>query len=1337
MSNHATSWDKVNNESNIVNESLTAELEIYKERVKILEQRFNVDLSGHEKFIDSQMDDMIRMKNKKFAAFETKIDTLKQALSKHRIKPILYDGNMLSNTHDVFSVLDDEETLILAEESRLKIVEKQNDPIMKKEKNNITPIDYSELNKLAEDFGKRFVPQQELSAEQKFWLQSSDNNSEEPSTSNTPVKIKVLSELPKLQGKDTVISNLKETILSLRENANPAKLKKYIDEIETINIELEHTLKNELRKLKGKTMINTVVSKPHATTIALGMFKLDLEPLALKVLKNKDAHLDYIKHSREHADIFLEIVKSTRALRDLDSNLDSACKSNRFTGASGSKLKAITKNNKIHRNHQVTTRPIKFTSTKVVPLKETTTKSVVIPTQGIMVYSRRPKALKSVGQFCDSDLEVAFRKHTYFVRNLKGVDLLTGSRETNLYTLSIGDMMKSSPICLLSKASKTKSWLWHRCLSHLNFGTINQLAKQGLVRGLPKLKFEKDHLCSTCSLGKSKKQSHKPKFEDTNQEKLYLLHMELCGPMCVESINGKKYILIIGIEFVNQTLRSYYKDVGISYETSRTPQQNGVVERQNQTLVEAARTMLIYANAPLFLWAEAVATTCYTQNYSLIRLYHGKKPYELLHDRKPNLSYLLVFGALCYPTNDSEDLGKLKAKADVDFDELTTMASKQSSLGPVLNEMTPGTLSSGLVPQPPSSIPFVPPIRNDWDTLLQPLFDEYFHPSPCVDHPVPEVAAHVPAVSTGTPSSISVDQDVPSPKELNEFELLKVWELVSRPDHVMIITLKWIYKVKLDELGAICIFLAFAAHMNMVVYQMDAKTAFLNGILRVEKFSKRTVDPTLFIRREGKDILLVQIYVDDIIFASTKPDLCEKISEIMCLKFKMSMMGKMSFFLGLSISQSHRGIFLNQSKYALEIIKKYGMETSDPVDTLMVEKSELDADPQGKEVDPIGYRGMIGSLMYLASSRLDLQFAVCMCARYQTLIVLVAKILEEVHLEHIDIRYHFIKEQVENEVVELYFVRTEYQLADIFTKALGRERLVFLINKLGMRSMSPEMLKSLADEEHASSGTLSRRVQGVDFDEVRDDEATLTFLLSLGYKGPLHKHPNMYVDHMHQPWRTLASIINKCLFDKISSNDRLRKSRIDILWGMFYRENEYGLSILETMLTDGIKQSESYHVFIKYFIGQIPPTKSKGKGSKGKKTADTIEEDIDVSKELDPEPARKRTASRRVEAARQVHDTHARIVTEPVPEPARRRPLELKESKKTSRRQLGTRGSSEETGVSLGVPDESTIVPATSSEGTESEYSEEEDDDETIKWVDTDEEEEKKNDDDDKRIDLK
>ncbi|GKB11975.1 retrovirus-related pol polyprotein from transposon TNT 1-94 [Tanacetum coccineum] len=423
------------------------------------------------------------------------------------------------------------------------------------------------------------------------------------------------------------------------------------------------------------------------------------------------------------------------------------------------------------------------------------------------------------------------------------------------------------------------------------------------------------------------------------------------------------------------------------------------------------------------------------------------------------------------------------------------------------------------------------------------MFDEYFNPPPFVASLVPIVVALEPAHLSGTPSSTHIDQDAPSlnndpffsvpipepnskesssrdviptnvhsvnqlPEHLRKWTkdhlLDNVISNPSRPDRVMIITLKWIFKIKLDELGGV---LKNKARLVARGYRQEegidfeesfAPTAFLNGILREEvyalrpwydllssfllsqKFSKGVVDPTLFTWKEGKDILLVQIYVDDIIFASTDLALCESFSEII---------------------------------YALEIIKKYGMESSDPVDTPMVEKSKLDTYPQGKEVDPTHYHGMIGSLMYLTTSRPDLVFVVCMCARYH------AKPIEK-HLHavkrifqylrgtinmglwylkdscialtafadadyagcqdtrstsgsmqllgdrlHIDIRYHFIKEQVENGVVELYFVRTEYQLAYIFTKALGRERLDFLINKLGMRSMSPETLKRLAEEE--------------------------------------------------------------------------------------------------------------------------------------------------------------------------------------------------------------------------------------------------------------------------------
>ncbi|GJZ34492.1 retrovirus-related pol polyprotein from transposon TNT 1-94 [Tanacetum coccineum] len=278
--------------------------------------------------------------------------------------------------------------------------------------------------------------------------------------------------------------------------------------------------------------------------------------------------------------------------------------------------------------------------------------------------------LFSVGQFCDGDLEVAFRSKTCYVRNLEGDDLLTGGRESNLYTISISDMAASSPVCLMSKATSTKSWLWHRRLSHLNFGTINDLTRLDLVDGLPKFKYGKDHLCSACERGKSKKASHPLKLVPSDHSKLELLHMDLCDetPEIIKKfiaqaqLNYKAKVCKIrtdnGTEFKNATLKAHYEKLGImqQFSTARTPQQNGVVERRNRTLVEAARTMLIFSRLPEFLWAEAVATACFTQNRSIIHTRHNKTPYELLRGRKPNVEYFHVFGSLCYPTNDRDDL---------------------------------------------------------------------------------------------------------------------------------------------------------------------------------------------------------------------------------------------------------------------------------------------------------------------------------------------------------------------------------------------------------------------------------------------------------------------------------------------------------------------------------------------------------------------------------------------------------------------------------------------------------------------------------------------------------
>ncbi|GJV03051.1 retrovirus-related pol polyprotein from transposon TNT 1-94 [Tanacetum coccineum] len=378
--------------------------------------------------------------------------------------------------------------------------------------------------------------------------------------------------------------------------------------------------------------------------------------------------------------------------------------------------------------------------------------------------------LFSVGQFCDGDLEVAFRSNTCYVRNLEGDDLLTGGRESNLYTISISDMAASSPVCLMSKATSTKSWLWHRRLSHLNFGTINDLTRLDLVDGLPKFKYGKDHLCSACERGKSKKASHPPKLVPSDHSKLELLHMDLCGPMRVASINGKKYILVIvddfsrytwvyflrskdetpeiikkfiaqaqlnykakvckirtdnGTEFKNTSLKAHYEKLGImqQFSIARTPQQNGVVERRNRTLVEAARTMLIFSRLPEFLWAEAVATACFTQNWSIIHTRYNKTPYELLRGRKPSFGVMSLGNVnKARETSTGFQIYNRQTKMimetiHVKFDKLTAMASEHDCLEPELQRFNNHNSSAEAMNTPS---------KEDLDNLFGLIFEEYY-----------------------------------------------------------------------------------------------------------------------------------------------------------------------------------------------------------------------------------------------------------------------------------------------------------------------------------------------------------------------------------------------------------------------------------------------------------------------------------------------------------------------------------------------------------------------------------------------------------------------------------
>nr|GEU89873.1 hypothetical protein [Tanacetum cinerariifolium] len=899
------------------------------------------------------------------------------------LEPKLYDGNVIKNTCAIV-IPDSEETLMFAEESRSKMILKQQDPMVLEKKVNTKPVDYNSMN------------------------------SPDPNPSKRPTKVDVPKELLKLsrsQEKDTVISKLKERIKSLSGNVNEDKAKKDIKEIETINIELDHmvskhiaenehlkqtykklydsikstcliiaALKDELRKLKGKAIVDTTIT---THTIGLEMLKVDVEPIAPRLLNNRTVHSDYLRLTQEQAAILKEVVEQGKYQNPLNNSLDYA-----------------------------------YTPKPIVTL----------------VYSRKPRKPKTTDP-----------------------------------------VSKSKVIKSVSANKKEPSKSWGSTVSNVPSSSLN-VCRQGLVRGIPKLKFRKDHLCSACAIGKSMKKPYKPKSKDTNQEKLYLLHMDLCGQIRIVSVHGKKYILVIvddyswftwvkclrsknealdfiikflkmiqvrlktpvrrirtdnETEFVNQTLREYYKKVGISHKTSvaSSPHQNGK---------------------------------------------------QLLPHITPKAvpSYVFI----------------------MEKHHLTAMASEHSSSELTLHEMTPATISSGLMPNPPPSTPFVPPFRTDWDLLFQPSFDELLTPPPSVDHPAPEVIAPIaevvapePDASTGLPSSTTVDQDAPLPsnyqttpetqtpvisndvKEDNHdldvahmnndpqthtpFESLGRWtkdhpiaNVIDDPSRsistrkqlqtdamwcffdAFLTTVEpknfkqamtkpsWIDAMQEEiheferlqgfgqeeginfeesfipvaRIEAIRIFIENVAHKNMTIFQMDVKMAFLNGELKEEVYVSQ---PEGFVDQDNpshvyklkkalyghkqaprNDLLLVQIYVDDITFASTNTAMCNEFSNSMTTKFKMSMMGHMSFFLGLQISQSPRGIFINQSKYAYEIVKKYGMLSSDSVDTPLVEKCKLDEYLQGKPVDATLYRDMIGSLMYLTSSRPHLTYVVCLCA---------------------------------------------------------------------------------------------------------------------------------------------------------------------------------------------------------------------------------------------------------------------------------------------------------------------------------------------------------------------
>nr|GEV11985.1 hypothetical protein [Tanacetum cinerariifolium] len=660
----------------------------------------------------------------------------------------------------------------------------------------------------------------------------------------------------------------------------------------------------------------------------------------------------------------------------------------------------------------------------------------------------------------------------------------------------------------------------------LGYGDLNDI-----MIGLPKLKFVKDHLCSSCELGKAKRKSFHTKTTPSSKRRLQLLHMDLCGPMRVASIYGKRYVLVIvedysrytwthflrfkyktpkvlidflrlvqrglhaqvrvvrtdkGTEFLNQNLHAYFASEWILHQTSivRTPEQNGVVKTQNHTLFEVARTMLSAAKVPLFFWAEAIATTCFTQNRSLVILIHEKTPYHIINDWKPTAleQDSLSLGPQCQENVPQADRtvtmsNELDLLFSPMFDELLNRSSQvvsnssavttanvhnqcqQLHTTPLNNQTTtdhtcqprtqaPAVTSTENINQAETIEEyahvqdhefiniFSTPVQDRGETLNRHVDSSNIHtfyqhhPSEhrwTKDHPLEQVIGN-PSQSVRTRRQLESDGEMcmfalivsrTEPKimkeamadsawiesmqeELHQFDRLDIWELVDRPLCKNVINMKWLWKNKHDEentvirnkyrlmangyaqkegvdfeesfshvarLEAVRLFIAYVTHKSFTVYQMDVKPAFLYGPLKEEVYMNQPdgfVDP----------------YHPDKVYRLKKALYGLKQAQRAWYDELSNFLVSKGFSKGIQINQSPRGIFINQAKYAQEILIKHGMTSCDSVGTPTATK-HLDVDLSGTLVDQMKYRSMVGTLMYLTASRPDIMHATCYCPRYQ------------------------------------------------------------------------------------------------------------------------------------------------------------------------------------------------------------------------------------------------------------------------------------------------------------------------------------------------------------------
>ncbi|CAL8988995.1 unnamed protein product [Prunus brigantina] len=536
-----------------------------------------------------------------------------------------------------------------------------------------------------------------------------------------------------------------------------------------------------------------------------------------------------------------------------------------------------------------------------------------------------------------------------------------------------------------------------------------------------------------------------------------------------------------GSEFENSQFLKFCEEMGIKHEFSApiTPQQNGVVERKNRVLVEMARVMLNSKNLAKHFWAEAVNTACYISNRVFVRSGTKQTPYEIWKGKKPNVSYFKVFGSTCYVLRDREHLAKFDSKCDkgiflgystssrayrvYNCRSRTIIESINVTIDDFAASIEMALDEDDLFPSPP-----LEQESPGLDLVVDLSTFENSVPVAQTRKQLAQEISHVCYVSKEEPRNVKEalhhgEWFLAMQEELNQFVRNDVWYLVPRPINTNVIGTKWIFKNKTDEQGnvvrnkarlvaqgytqmegidfdetfapvarleSVRLLLAIACHLKFKLYQMDVKTAFLNGVLNEEVYVEQpkgfadphhpndvfrlkkalyglkqaprawyerlsshllgngyvrgSVDKTLFVKRFKKDVLIAQVYVDDIVVGSTSDLHVQDFIRVMTSEFEMSLVGELNYFLGLQIKQCHDGIFVSQSKYAKNLVSKFGLEGAKSARTPMSTSAKIHRDLHGKSVDQTLYRSMIGSLLYLTASRPDISFSVGVCARFQS-----------------------------------------------------------------------------------------------------------------------------------------------------------------------------------------------------------------------------------------------------------------------------------------------------------------------------------------------------------------